>query len=115
VIAALISGWEGQISATALTALGCLAVGTALARLITPSWFVLGVLGMCLADVALLASGVGTSLGAAYGLLLLPVAHLLPATVPIALTLLMLESADARRAATRARTDALASALRSAG
>ena len=59
VIAALISGWAGQISATALTALGCLAVGTALARLIPRRWFVLGVLGMCLADVALLASGIG--------------------------------------------------------
>jgi hypothetical protein len=172
VIAALISGWEGQLSATALTALGCLAVGTALARLIPRSWFVLGVLGMCLADVALLASGIGTSaaqlmasatrdvhgpvfsqadigrvttdypdlvlaavlggflagrhrqllaavlvtvLGAAYGLLLLPIAHLLPATVPIALALLMLESVDARRAASRAQTDALASALQSAG
>ena len=60
-IAALISGWAAQLSATALTALGCLAVGTALARLIPRSWFVLGVVGMCLADVALLASGVGGS------------------------------------------------------
>ena len=172
VIAALISGWEAQLSATALTALGCLAVGTALARLIPRSWFVLGVVGMCLADVALLASGVGgsaaqlmaaatrdvhgpvfsqadigrvttdypdlvlaavlggflagrhrqllaavlvTVLGAAYGLLLLPIAHLLPATVPIALTLLMLESVDARRAANRERTAAPASVLQSAG
>ena len=171
-IAALISGWEAQLSATALTALGCLAVGTALARLIPSSWFVLGVVGMCLADVALLASGVGgsaaqlmaaatrdvhgpvfsqadigrvttdypdlvlaavlggflagrhrqllaavlvTVLGAAYGLLLLPIAHLLPATVPIALALLMLESVDARRAANRERTAAPASALHSAG
>jgi len=66
-------------------------------------------------------------LGAAYGLLLLPIAHLLPATVPIGLALLMLESVDARRAAkappsgaadhptTRERTAGLASALRSAG
>jgi hypothetical protein len=172
VIAALISGWEAQLSATALTALGCLAVGTELARLIPRRWFVLGVIGMCLADVALLASGVGgsaaqlmaaatrdvhgpvfsqadigrvttdypdlvlaavlggflagrhrqllaaalvTVLGAAYGLLLLPIAHLLPATVPIALTLLMLESVDARRAANRERTAALASVPQSAG
>ena len=28
VISALISGWAGQISATVLTALGCLAIGT---------------------------------------------------------------------------------------
>jgi CHASE2 domain-containing sensor protein len=54
-------------------------------------------------------------LGAAYGLLLLPIAHLLPATVPIGLALLMLESVDTRRAATRERTAGLASALRSAG
>jgi hypothetical protein len=172
VITALISGWEGQIAASALTALGCLALGSGLARLIPRRWFVLGVVGMCLADVALLASGVGhsaadlmaratrdvhgpvlsqagigrfttdypdlvlaavlggflagrhrqllaavlvTAIGAAYGLLLLPSAHLLPATVPIALTLLLLETADARRAASRGRTAAPASALRSAG
>jgi len=63
----------------------------------------------------LLAAVLVTVLGAAYGLLLLPVAHLLPATVPIGLALLMLESVDARRTANRARTDALASALQSAG
>ncbi len=159
VIAALISGWAGQISATALTALGCLALGTALARLIPSRWFVFGVLGMCLADVALLASGIGhsaatlmatatadvhgpvfsqagigrvttdypdlvlaavlggflagrhrqliaavlvTTIGAAYGLLLLPIAHLLPATVPIALTLILLEGSDAKRVASPA-------------
>ena len=152
-ISALISGWAGQISATTLTALGCLAVGAALARLIPRRWFVLGVLGMRLADVALLASGIVTSaallmssasadvhgpafsqadiagsrpttrtwcsrrcsgdsspagtvssiaavlvavLGAAYGIRHLPVAHLLPATVPIGLALLMLESPGMR-------------------
>ncbi len=175
--AALISGWAGQLSATALTALGCLALGTALARLIPSRWFVLGVIGMCLADVALLASGIGhsaaalmasatadvhgpvfsqadigrvstdysdlvlaavlggflagrhrqllaallvTAIGAAYGLLLLPLEHLLPATVPIALALLLLEGAANRRALrtawfSRARTGDPASALRSAG
>ena len=60
-MAALISGWAGQISAAALTALGCLALGTALARMIPGRWFVLGVIGTCLADVALLASGIGHS------------------------------------------------------
>lgn len=177
VTAALLSGWAGQISATALTALGCLALGTALARLIPSQWFVLGVVGMCLADVALLASGVGqsaatlmatatanahgavfsqadigrvstdypdlvlaavlggflagrhrqllaaalvTAVGAAYGLLLLPIAPLLPATVPIGLALLLLEVSAKRRASrtgrlSRARTGAPASALRSAG
>ena len=170
-IAALTSGWESQISASALTALGCLALGTALARLIPRRWFVLGVLGMCLADVALLASGVGhsaaalmanatrdvhgpvfsragvgrfttdypdlvlaavlggflagrhrqllaavlvTAIGAAYGLLLLPIEHLLPATVPLALALILLESVDTQRDVSRARTAARASALRSA-
>jgi len=177
VAAALLSGWAGQISATALTALGCLALGTALARLIPGRWFVLGVVGMCLADVALLASGIGhsaatlmasatadvhgpvftqadvgrvstdypdlvlaavlggflagrhrqllaaslvTAIGAAYGLLLLPFDSLLPATVPIALTLLLLEGAANRRTLrtrwlSRARTGDPASALRSAG
>ena len=175
--AALMSGWAGQISASALTALGCLAVGTALARLIPARWFVLGVLGMCLADVALLASGIGhsaaalmasatadvhgpvfsqadigrvstdypdlvlaavlggflagrhrqllaallvTAIGAAYGLLLLPLQSLLPATVPIAFALLLLEGAANRRTLRarwpiRARTGDPASALRSAG
>lgn len=177
VTAALISGWAGQISAAALTALGCLALGTALARLIPGRWFVLGVIGMCLADVALLASGIGhsaatlmasatadvhgpvftqadigrvstdypdlvlaavlggfiagrhrqllaavlvTAIGAAYGLLLLPLDSLLPATVPLGLTLLLLEAAAKRRALgtvwpIRGRTGDPASALRSAG
>jgi hypothetical protein len=177
IMAALISGWAGQISAAALTALGCLAVGTALARLIPTRWFVLGVIGMCLADVALLASGIGhsaatlmasatadvhgpvfsqadigrvstdypdlvlaavlggflagrhrqllaalivTAIGAAYGLLLLPLDSLLPATVPIGLTLLLFEGASNRGALRacwpiRAQTGDPASALRSAG
>ncbi|MBV8220659.1 MAG: hypothetical protein JO325_19520 [Solirubrobacterales bacterium] len=177
VTAALLSGWAGQISATALTALGCLALGTALARLIPCRWFVLGVIAMCLADVALMASGIGhsaaalmasatadvhgpvfsqadigrvstdypdlvlaallggflagrhrqllaaslvTAIGAAYGLLLLPLQSLLPATVPIALALLLLEGAANRHALrtrwpSRARTGDPASALRSAG
>ena len=177
VMAALISGWAGQISAAALTALGCLALGTALARMIPGRWFVLGVIGTCLADVALLASGIGhsaailmasatadihgpvfsqadigrvstdypdlvlaavlggflagrhrqllaallvTAIGAAYGLLLLPLESLLPATVPIALALLLLEGLANRPALrarwpTRARTGDPASALRSAG
>ena len=176
VISALISGWAGQISASLLTALGCLAVGVALARLIPTRWFVLGVIGMCLVDVALLGSGIGrsaailmssatadvhgpiysqvdigrvttdypdlvlaavmggflagrhkqllaallvTAIGALYGLLLLPIDHLLPATVPIGLALILLEFSAGRRAASqiaiRVRTAARASALRSAG
>jgi hypothetical protein len=176
VTAAFISGWAGQISASVLTALGCLAVGVALARLIPSRWFVLGVIGMCLADVALLASGIGrsaailmasatadvhgpvfsqvdigrvttdypdlvlaavlggflagrhkqllaavlvTAFGVGYGLLLLPISDLLPATVPIGLALILLESPSARRTtsrvASRARTAVRASAPRSAG
>lgn len=147
VAAALISGWAGQLSASVLTALGCLALGTALARLIPRPWVVVGMIGTCLADIALLASGAGhtagmligdamtslhgpvfnqagigpvsvdypdlimaavlggflagrpqqmlaagllTTFGAAYGMLL-PAAGFLPATVPIVLTLLLLE------------------------
>ena len=50
----------------------------------------------------LLAALLVTTIGAAYGLLLLPIAHLLPATVPIGLALLLLEwSADVRPRASR--------------
>ena len=166
IVAAGISGWAGQISASVLTALGCLAIGTAIVRLIPRHWIVLGVLGMCLADVALIASGVGhsagalmamaardvhgpvfsqadigrfstdypdlvlaaiaggflagrhhqllaallvTAIGAAYGMFLLPISSALPATVPIALTLVLLEVAAARRTARLARISASAS------
>ena len=118
-----------------------------MARLIPRRWFVLGVLGMCLADVALLASGVGGSaaalmasatrdvhgpvfsqadigrvttdypdlvLAAMLGGFLAGRHCQLLAAVLVALTLLVLESADAHRAANRGRTAALASALRSA-
>lgn len=61
--AALISGWEGQLSASMLTGLGCLALGSAVVRLIPPRWVLIGVLGMAAADLALLASGVGHSAG----------------------------------------------------
>ncbi|MBV8991949.1 MAG: hypothetical protein JO372_25610 [Solirubrobacterales bacterium] len=61
--AALISGWAGQLSASMLTALGCLALGSAVVRLIPPRWVLLGVLGMAVADLALLASGLGHSAG----------------------------------------------------
>lgn len=62
--AALISGWERQLSATLLTALGSLALGCAVARLIPPRWVVIGVLVMAAADMVLLASGVGHTAGA---------------------------------------------------
>lgn len=62
--AALVSGWEQQLSATMLTALGCLALGCAVSRLIPPRWVVIGVLAMAGADVLLLAVGVGHTAGA---------------------------------------------------
>src|SRR5581483_248806 len=52
-------GPSAQLSAAILTALGALALGTALARLIPSRWILIGFAGMCAADVALLAAGVG--------------------------------------------------------
>jgi hypothetical protein len=154
VVALRITGWEEQLSATLVTALGCLALGTAIARLIPRRWVVLGAVGMCLADVALLASGIGHTAGvlmaaasanahgpvftqatigpistdypdlvfaavlggflagrhqqllaaalvAAFGVawgMLLPFAGALPATVPIGLTLCVLEARHLRGA-----------------
>jgi hypothetical protein len=53
------SGVSGQLSATVLTALGALALGAALARLIPSCWVIAGFACMCAVDVALLATGVG--------------------------------------------------------
>jgi hypothetical protein len=64
VTAGLVSGWIGELSTTALTALGCLPLGVALVRLIPSRWVVIGVLCMCGVDVALLAAGVGQTAGA---------------------------------------------------
>jgi hypothetical protein len=58
-LAAFASGLSGQLSATALTALGALAIGAALARLIPAPWVLAGFACMCAIDVALLAVGVG--------------------------------------------------------
>jgi hypothetical protein len=57
--AALGSGWFGQLSASTLTALGCLPLGAALVRLIPSRWVPVGVLAMCAVDAALLALGIG--------------------------------------------------------
>jgi hypothetical protein len=138
-------GWIGQLSATLLTALGCMTLGVALARLVPGRWVLIGALCMCAIDVTLLAQGVGhtatvlmnhatahahgpafdratigpiatdypdlvlaavlggflagdhlqrraallvTALAAAYGMLL-PIAHTLPATVPIAVVFML--------------------------
>ena len=63
IIAALLKGWIGELSGSVLTALGCLSLGAALVRLIPRPLLPLGVLSMCVVDVALLALGVGQSAG----------------------------------------------------
>ncbi|MGN6867211.1 MAG: hypothetical protein ACTHMY_02290 [Solirubrobacteraceae bacterium] len=59
------AGLAGRLSATALTALACLTVGVALARLTPPGWLLGGVFAMCVADVILLGAGVGATASAA--------------------------------------------------
>lgn len=59
VTAVLTTGWAAQLASTVLTALGSLAVGIAITRLIPRRWIALGMVAMGLADLALLASGVG--------------------------------------------------------
>jgi hypothetical protein len=61
VAAALVSGWLGQASDSFITALGCLALGAALVRLIPRRWILIGVMCMCAVDVVLLISGAGES------------------------------------------------------
>jgi hypothetical protein len=58
-VAVLRGGWIGQLSASVLTALGCLTLGVALVRLVPGRWVLVGVLCMCAVDVVLLALGVG--------------------------------------------------------
>jgi hypothetical protein len=53
------SGWAGQLASTMLMALGCLTLGTALARLTPGPWLRVGVVAMGAVDVLLLAVGVG--------------------------------------------------------
>ena len=57
--AALTSGWLGQLSASTLTAPGCLPLGAAIVRLTSNRWAPVGVLAMCAIDATLLASGIG--------------------------------------------------------
>lgn len=59
VLGATLAGWPGQVAATALIALGCLTLGTALVRLTPAPWVTVGVLAMCAVDVLLLATGIG--------------------------------------------------------
>src|SRR5207302_4501882 len=64
-LATFAGGLGGQLSATVLTALGALAVGAALARLIPSGWVLAGFMCMCAVDVALLVAGVGQPAAAA--------------------------------------------------
>lgn len=65
-IAALTTGGlADELSATGLTALACLTVGVALARLTPSAWLLGGVFVMSVADVVLLGSGVGATASAA--------------------------------------------------
>jgi hypothetical protein len=59
ILAGLIGGWTGELSASTLTALGCLTLGVALVRLIPRHLMLIGVLCMCAIDVTLLALGAG--------------------------------------------------------
>jgi len=52
-------GLSRELSETCLTALGALAIGAALARLIPGRWALVGFMCMCACDVGLLAVGVG--------------------------------------------------------
>ncbi len=58
-VAAFAGGPSGELSSTILTALGALAVGAALARLIPCGWVIVGFTCMCAVDVGLLAAGIG--------------------------------------------------------
>jgi hypothetical protein len=53
------SGVAAQLTASLLTALGCLTLGAAIARLTPARWLALGVLSMAAVDVLLLALGIG--------------------------------------------------------
>ncbi len=55
----LYRGWVGQLSASALTALGCLTVGAALVRVVPARWALAGVACMCALDAVLLPTGLG--------------------------------------------------------
>jgi len=57
--AAHVTGWLGETSDSLITALGCLALGAVLVRLIPVKWMLVGVVCMCAADVVLLMSGAG--------------------------------------------------------
>jgi hypothetical protein len=62
--AAVGTGWIAQLSQTFVTALGCIAAGAAVVRLVPRAWLGPAVLSMCAVDVLLLAVGLGQPAGA---------------------------------------------------
>jgi hypothetical protein len=64
ILAAVGSGWIAQLAQTFVTALGCLAAGAAVVRLVPRAWLAPAVLSMCAVDVLLLAAGLGQPAGA---------------------------------------------------
>jgi hypothetical protein len=57
------SGWVAQLAHTLLTALGCLAAGAIVVRLVPRPWLPLSMLTMCATDVVLLGLGLGQPAG----------------------------------------------------
>ena len=57
--AVTLDSWPSELATSALAALGCLAVGAALVRLMPLPWLAGSIAAMCIVDAALLATGVG--------------------------------------------------------
>ena len=55
----LYGGWVAQLSASVLTALGCMTVAAALVRVVPARWALPAVAGMCALDAVLLPTGLG--------------------------------------------------------
>jgi hypothetical protein len=60
-LAVLAGGWVAELAATAVTAVGCLALGVGIVRLIPQRWVPIGMLATAAVDAALLALGPGHS------------------------------------------------------
>jgi hypothetical protein len=60
-LAMVTGGWVAQLAATAVTAVGCLALGVGIVRLIPPRWVPAAMLATAAVDAALLALGPGHS------------------------------------------------------
>ena len=71
-VLSFLGGPLGQLFAGILTALGCLTLGVALARLTPARWLAVGLCAMCAADMVLFAVGAGQ---ASWGLMAQATAH----------------------------------------